>query len=42
MAATCRRICANSQRAKAKALGLEALAIPKEFGGKGLSSLEIT
>ncbi|HYV89525.1 MAG TPA: acyl-CoA dehydrogenase family protein, partial [Candidatus Polarisedimenticolia bacterium] len=32
----------ESQRAKAKAIGLEALAIPKEFGGKGLSSLEIT
>ena len=32
----------ESQRAKAKALGMEALAIPKEFGGKGLSSLEIT
>jgi acyl-CoA dehydrogenase len=32
----------ESQRARAKAIGLEALAIPKEFGGKGLSSLEIT
>jgi acyl-CoA dehydrogenase len=30
----------NRQRRNAKALGLEALAIPKELGGKGLTSLE--
>jgi acyl-CoA dehydrogenase len=30
----------NRQIHNAKALGLEALAIPKELGGKGLSSLE--